>query len=436
MNKKSTLVGKSIIVLTALFSLLTFSSSAQLSPSLKFVSPVLVSGTAGQQGAKYKFTNVIPGVDAFAEIKKLKNGAVLINIDETSFGYYDAWQPVVGGPNTAGNDSYIRWKVEFKTTAGQDYTFTSMDLSAIDIDGDNVKVKEYIRVKGHSTYIVPAISLMQMSLINLNILDGSGDLLPELQGVGPIANRADIDTLAMDVRVNYKFLAKKDFEVTTGSIVSNNGYTGAVATDRYSSLYFKYISTNISVLPVTYTSFTVFGDNKTASLNWVTDTEKANDHFEVERSFNQTDFRTIGIVLDAQSASTTGKKYSFKDQSTDLIGQSVAYYRLKQVDIDGRYTYSVVKMVRFNSTTKPFVQVSPNPYMESLNVNFVSEANGKAVVRLVSLSGGVTTSVQESVNKGYNNIQLNNLSSLAPGMYIVDITVDGKVIDRQKVVKQ
>ncbi len=441
MNNNSTLVGKSSIALTLIFSFFVLFTSAQ-SPTLQFNSPELSFGNAGQQGAIYKFKNVVIGVDAFIKLRRIENGAFLINMDDSTSGYYEAWQPVVGGPSTIGNDSYIKWDISFKTTAGSNYSFPSINMSAIDIDGDDVKVKEYIRVKGYSSYSVAPITLMQISTISNGDDDASADStssfvhLPVLQGIGPIDSRPGISVAATDVRLNFKVNNRSYFEITTGSIVVNNANSGAMVTNRNSSFYFKDLTIDDAPLPVTYKTFSAVANDKSVNLYWITDTERGHNHFEVERSFDQVNFSTIGMVLDAQSVTSGGRQYSFKDQSTELIGKSLVYYRLKQVDADGRFTYSVIKMVRFTSITKAFVQVSPNPYMDKLNVNFISEDKGKAEIRLMSFSGQVIANKQSEVNKGYNNIQLLNLNSIAPGIYIVDIMIDGKVIDKQKVVKQ
>lgn len=429
MKHNSTFVGKSIIALTLTFALITTGVKAQTSPNLKFIQPELVQGTAGEKNAVYKFSNVITGVNALIEIKDLKNGAYLVNIDDSVFGYYNAWQPTVGGPAIAGNNASIKWEIKFVTASGDKYTFPNMDMTAIDIDGDNVKVKEYIKVKGHSTFQIPVVTLMQLSTST------DDDNAVVLNGQGPLINRLDIDTMAMDVRVGYKFINKDKIEVTTGQVVEDNGYTGPTAQDRLNSLYFKYMIP-LTVLPVTYRTFTATASDRTSILNWITEIEQGNDHFEVERSFDQASYRTIGIVLGAQSVTSLGKQYSFKDQSAELKGQAIAYYRLKQVDADGRFTYSAVKMVRFESESKTKVQVSPNPYMDKLNVNFMSETNGKGEVRMIRTSGQVVARIPQDVTKGFNNFQLSNLNSLSAGMYIIEINVDGKVIDRQKVVKQ
>src|SRR5450432_440820 len=153
MIKNSTLPVK--CVLLTIISILFFSfTQAQTAPKLKFRQPQLVSGINGMVGATYKFANVTTGVDAFITIEDINNGAILVNIDDSTVGYYDAWQPTVGGPNVAGT-SYIKWSIEFKTSAGSVYTFTAVDAAAIDIDGDNGSISEFVGVNGQSSYDVP-----------------------------------------------------------------------------------------------------------------------------------------------------------------------------------------------------------------------------------------------------------------------------------------
>ena len=121
----------------------------------------------------------------------------------------------------------------------------------------------------------------------------------------------------------------------------------------------------------------------------------------------------------------------------ELLKHTVIYYRLKDVNPDGKFTYSVVKTVRINAmAAKAFVKVSPNPYMDKLNVNFVSDASGKAEVRLISASGNLVKITASSITKGYNNIQLQDLQSQAPGLYIANIIINDKVVASVKVLKQ
>ena len=116
------------------------------------------------------------------------------------------------------------------------------------------------------------------------------------------------------------------------------------------------------------------------------------------------------------------------------MNHKVIYYRLKKVDVYGKFIYSVVKMVRI--ITKAFVRISPNPYMDKLNVNFESDVSGHGEVRLISASGNLVKIAASTITKGYNSIQLQDLNSQAPGLYIANIIINGKVVESLKVLKQ
>lgn len=433
MNSKSTRVGKYIIVLITLTFFTTLQGKGQnLSPKLRFVQPKLVSGIAGQKHATYKFSNVIEGVDAFVEISDLKNGAKLVNIDDSTLGYYDAWQPIVGGPSTYGT-SYIKWEISFKTSAGLSYSFPVLDLSAIDIDGDNVRVREFIDMNKTSSYDLPT---MVPSLLNVTSVRDEDSELLNLHILGPVLNRTGIDTVSLDVRVNFHFLNVSTLKLSLGSQIDNNGTHGAIATDRYSSLYFKSISNNVHTLGVKYRSFDAYVVNSTsANISWITENETNNDHFEIERSFDQKMFSTIALVFGPESNTNSSNKYSFIDDAKDLSAHNIVYYRLKQIDIDGQTTYSVVKMVRFSSINQTFVQVYPNPYIDKINVNFNSNATGNAELRMINAKGQLVASKKGIVSKGYNNLQLTDLSSQSKGLYIVEVILNGSLFSTQKLIK-
>jgi len=432
MNKNSTCPGKYFLLTLILLTLLS-STRAQSVPKLKFRQPILVAGTAGMVGATYQFANVTAGVDAFVRIEDINNGAILVNIDDSIIGYYDAWQPTVGGPNAAGS-SYIKWNIDFKTTGGAVYTFAKVDAAAIDVDGDNANISEFVGVNGQSSYDVPN---QIPTLLNVTSLPDTDNVyhddpsLNNLWAFGPVTNRADIDTSSEDVRVNYHFLNTSKVKIYTGSTVRAPG--GAL--NRYHSIYFMDIAgRSINVLPVTYRTFDATLNNNAVNLFWIMEAQKGNDHFEVERSFDQATFSTVAIILGAPSNSN---QYSFKDASPELLNHAVIYYRLKQVDADGKFTYSAVKAIRVNAAiSKAFVQVSPNPYLDKLNVNFVSDAAGKAEVRLVAASGNLVKIVSASITRGYNNLQLQDLQSQAAGLYVANIIINGKVVSSLKVIKQ
>ena len=81
------------------------------------------------------------------------------------------------------------------------------------------------------------------------------------------------------------------------------------------------------------------------------------------------------------------------------------------------------------------MQVSPNPFIENLNIRFTSAETGVAQIRITNIAGQTMLSKQSTISKGYNNIQLDGLSSLASGMYVAQLIMNGTVIDNQRVIK-
>ena len=440
MTKNFTLSGRFTILLTFLSFAFYCSSSAQSqAPKIKFRQPQLVSGINGQKDAIYKFTDVIPGVDAFIKIENIVNGAVLRNIDDSTvgLGYGDAWQPTVGSSGAYGS-SYIKWDLEFRTTSGAVYIFSQMDASAIDIDGDNVRVREFVDFNGQSSYDIPSQIPSLLTVSNISDTDnlyGDDPNLMNLRALGPVINRTGIDTFSQDVRVDYHFTDKSQIKIYTGSQIDNNGTTGAIATDRYHCIYFMKIEASFSVLPVTYHSFEAILDKSKVNLSWLTDAEKRNGHFEIQRSYDQAEFKTIAIIMGSQSVIGSSGQYNFKDADAGLTAHKQVYYRLKLIDVNEKFSYSIIKRVSLN-TSAMNVQVMPNPYMDKLNVNFISESNGNAEVRLVNTSGSLVKIIRTAIVAGHSKVELQDLHSQAPGLYIVTVIINGKVIESQKLIKQ
>jgi hypothetical protein len=97
---------------------------------------------------------------------------------------------------------------------------------------------------------------------------------------------------------------------------------------------------------VVYQSITVTMTGKSVILDWNTVSEFRNSHFEVERSSNSTDFKTVALVLDGFATEGSGKKYAFKEDASVVKNGKVAYYRLKQFDEYGNISYSAVVKVQ------------------------------------------------------------------------------------------
>ena len=90
--------------------------------------------------------------------------------------------------------------------------------------------------------------------------------------------------------------------------------------------------------PVNFEDLTVKLVKNKAEINWSTITEKNNKQFEIQRSTNGEDFKTIAIVFTLDDSNNV-KNYKFKDELKGVTGKSLRY-RIKQVDTSEGYTFS------------------------------------------------------------------------------------------------
>ena len=191
-----------------------------------------------------------------------------------------------------------------------------------------------------------------------------------------------------------------------------------------------------SALPVKYSSFNaVAEDNKSIKISWVTDFEQTNSHFELQRSFDSKNFKTIGIVLNGVAIGATQISYEFIDNRPELQNNPVIYYRLNQVDIDGTETFTKILAVQFQPASLISMQISPNPFTGSLTMRFHSIEKGSAEIRIMNSSGQLICSKQSTISAGNYNIGVEGLINLTSGFYIAQLIINGKVIGSEKLIK-
>jgi hypothetical protein len=167
-------------------------------------------------------------------------------------------------------------------------------------------------------------------------------------------------------------------------------------------------------LPVKYTSFSGLVENHNAKLSWITSSEINNKGFEIERSLNGFDFESVGFV---KGASNSNKiiNYEFVDSRTPV---STLYYRLNQMDYDGKSTYSNVitlKQDEFNIT------VLPNPFTDQITIN-PGTGNQSVTVEVIDMTGKVKLNTSS-----IGNVTIDT-KVLAEGVYFVKVTQGEKVI--------
>jgi hypothetical protein len=169
-------------------------------------------------------------------------------------------------------------------------------------------------------------------------------------------------------------------------------------------------------LPVTLTNFSAkAGINNTVNLLWSTSSEILNKGFNTQRQVNSINgkFETIGFIPSkAQSGnSSIPLYYNFNDIAP--VSNATNYYRLVQVDLDGKTTYSDVKLVRIGSES--VIMIYPNPSSGVVNISRSANAS-KMNVQILDMSGRM---VQQFSNVTDANFKVNINKN---GVYIIKIT--------------
>ena len=228
-------------------------------------------------------------------------------------------------------------------------------------------------------------------------------------------SRAELNSFDRNnMYINSNLYGTWDGKSSLMSAVGSDPYEATTAPMDVSPGYYSFSISDASLkaLPVQLISFTAHNENNKNILNWNTASEINNDHFEVERS---TDGKIWNAIGDVQGHGTTNieESYSFIDASANTLSGNVVYYRLKQVDYNGKFEYSDIRKI---STVKSdnFIKVFPNPATNMLNISF-SENNTRSI-SIYSMNGVcVYTSTNENLQKRID------ISSFASGMYILKV---------------
>ncbi|MEJ8819259.1 T9SS type A sorting domain-containing protein [Lacibacter sp. H407] len=201
----------------------------------------------------------------------------------------------------------------------------------------------------------------------------------------------------------------------TSDFISINSTTHAsnIATAQDNNTVWPGAGTAYSIngsgtLPVTLTHFAASCIGKNALLQWTTGNEENNSHFVVERSSNAQSWKAIAEIKGAGSTSTA-QKYMYSDETYG----SKLYYRLRQVDYNGKETISQVVTVNCSRTDVSVARVYPNPVQDVMRITGITE---KTTYSLVNTYGQV-------VKQGLLTQQVNtvNVSALPSGLYYLKL---------------
>lgn len=263
----------------------------------------------------------------------------------------------------------------------------------------------------------------------------------------------DVANTNSPVRINCQFVdilmstdGGLNFNITLASNTPNDGShqitvpfinstTVRIMVKAHNGIFFDISNENFiitSVLPVQFLNFTAKPTQKLIMLQWATARELQNAGFEILRSEQQSNnFIKIGYVAGAAN-STTQRNYTFKDSDVK-IGVDY-YYKLKQIDVDGRNLFSDIRKATLKGEREMHISFSPNPTKGLAEVALTGLQNSNFTIVVADLTGRILRKIDYTNSQSERNISI-NLEGLSNAVYFVKLTQNNTVIT-QKIIKQ
>ncbi len=215
-----------------------------------------------------------------------------------------------------------------------------------------------------------------------------------------------------------------DGSTAMGNILSMAIIDGnpAISYQDFTNRDLKYIrASNPDGLPVELTFFKGEMTEQGTELTWQTASEKNNEGFEIERSQDAKNWKTLDFI-DGYGTTPETQNYNYTDYET-LEG--VIYYRLKQIDFDGKFEYSNIINVTRDGYENRMVYTFPNPVQNELNI-----IDGEGQVTIYNVLGQPLQSYNIE-----NSVFQINTTNLPKGQYILHIQQQNGTIKTKQFIK-
>ncbi len=297
------------------------------------------------------------------------------------------------------------WEIVFRTSDVLVSASTSNNIARYDLSGtylDNfvsITFPEQIRELASGNIIAAGFS----GSSGLYIYDSNGT---QLNYFGAVTG----------LRGCYQLL-NGNYLVTSGTGVHEiDGTTGALVRTVISGVSGRFVEPfDMAAVPVELTSFTANVIDGEVVLIWSTATETNNSGFQVERSTNNENYEQVAFVP-GFGTTTEPKNYSYSDNS---VSNGTYYYRLKQIDFDGSFTYSEVVEINIGLPHEFALQQNyPNPFNPTTRINYSVPADGFVNISVYNVLGEKVTEIVNSIQKAGSYEATFNATDFVSGMYI------------------
>ncbi len=168
----------------------------------------------------------------------------------------------------------------------------------------------------------------------------------------------------------------------------------------------------LNTVPITFLNFDTKCTDKGVALSWITNQEQNTSKFEIQKSDNGLNWKTVGVVT-AAGNSNTEKKYTYFDNST--AGTNFLY-RIMEIDISGKLYYSKINRTECGIDFVSEIKVWPNPTANIMYAEIMSENISTVNIKMIDGKGAVCLIKNEKIIKGKNIVKM-DLAKLATGVY-------------------
>lgn len=212
-----------------------------------------------------------------------------------------------------------------------------------------------------------------------------------------------------------------------GQITSSSAFTD------YSPVTFG-SKTGSNPLPIQLLSFNAYCNERLVQLQWTTASETNNSYFSIEKCTDAFNWEVV-TTIPGQGNSNQLHNYSFTDasQSSAVEQFPAQYYRLKQTDFNGTFTYSDIVQVSCNENLIDIIIIYPNPSHESFQYVVCSSEDREILVKIIDEIGKNLIEEKQFVYKGFNDKVL-DVSRLGSATYYFSIeTLDGEFCENKQI---
>ncbi|MBL4706462.1 MAG: T9SS type A sorting domain-containing protein [Flavobacteriales bacterium] len=212
---------------------------------------------------------------------------------------------------------------------------------------------------------------------------------------------------------------------TTWVVTQNNALAGAtndcgisavgLSRSGFTSLGEFNVASVLTPLPIELLSINAVGDNNHIDVDWTVVNEVNFSHYELERSEDGVEFE---YLITYQGEGVQGNEFIYTHEDYNVKSFQNYYYRLKNVDYDGTYSYSPIVTARIAGGQT--VSIYPNPGNEVLNVMLNSDFSGRRSISVINVHGQIIEHHDTSLIEGSSTFSISS-RKWAKGLYFIKV---------------